>query len=191
MEAFQHTATRRWLPKCFMPMRRASRFNTQPPEGGCFLCVTHGLTPCCFNTQPPEGGCRQQNRPALHVLRFNTQPPEGGCFYPVGINHRYRIVSTHSHPKVAALTGSAVAGGGEFQHTATRRWLLGISEPKAEDQQFQHTATRRWLLSLRNSWFNPLLFQHTATRRWLLSNLRHCSPNTLVSTHSHPKVAAS
>ena len=77
------------------------RFNTQPPEGGCFLY--NGLAPAqgCFNTQPPEGGCAVKlcgnpktlvsthSHPKVaadfldgrnHVYRrFNTQPPEGGC----------------------------------------------------------------------------------------------------------------
>ena len=79
-----------------------SRFNTQPPEGGCHykttltferrIVSTHSHPKVaaliellklsvsrCFNTQPPEGGC-----PALPVMlarcgSFNTQPPEGGC----------------------------------------------------------------------------------------------------------------
>ena len=34
------------------------------------------------------------------------------------------------------------------------------------------------------------MFQHTATRRWLLSSLFLSAPKALVSTHSHPKVAA-
>ena len=77
-----------------------------------------------FNTQPPEGGCnfpffkftfyrRFQHtatrrwlpglfKTAISINGFNTQPPEGGC--PIARTNFYcfRIVSTHSHPKVAA-----------------------------------------------------------------------------------------
>ena len=78
-------------------------------------------------------------------------------------------VSTHSHPKVAATGGVMRATG----HTA-----------------FQHTATRRWLRLIEyvQSW--AVEFQHTATRRWLpLANVKS-KQNGIVSTHSHPKVAA-
>ncbi|ERH27514.1 hypothetical protein HMPREF9065_01210, partial [Aggregatibacter sp. oral taxon 458 str. W10330] len=34
-----------------------SRFNTQPPEGGCSRVKDKALTKSGFNTQPPEGGC--------------------------------------------------------------------------------------------------------------------------------------
>ena len=101
-----------------------------------------------------------------------------------------------------------------FQHTATRRWLLrrkystafrflGFNTQPPEggcfpsfirnskNRQFQHTATRRWLP------FNQILqrkttqFQHTATRRWLHFDFFSSGVILKVSTHSHPKVAAS
>ena len=34
------------------------------------------------------------------------------------------------------------------------------------------------------------VFQHTATRRWLPTHFRNGCSKGLVSTHSHPKVAA-
>ena len=56
---------------------------------------------------------------------------------------------------------------------------------------FQHTATRRWLQILSPSDRNTSGFQHTATRRWL-PQLKCMLYHFLdVSTHSHPKVAAS
>ena len=101
-----------------------------------------------------------------------------------------------------------------FQHTATRRWLLfprnhathckqsfntqppegGCSMQTANSystSQFQHTATRRWLqfISLTVAYFSQ--FQHTATRRWLRINPLVIRDDRRVSTHSHPKVAAS
>ena len=78
-------------------------------------------------------------------------------------------VSTHSHPKVAAHGQSLIIKLCWFQHTATRRWLLYCLYRVIRYKWFQHTATRRWLLCLSH-------------------------PSGLsepVSTHSHPKVAAS
>ena len=81
-----------------------NRFNTQPPEGGCFqtaaglpllVVSTHSRlkaaaifwTICnsqiiCFNTQPPEGGCFSSPHSRNLTSSFNTQPPEGGCRPP-------------------------------------------------------------------------------------------------------------
>ena len=79
------------------------------------------------------------------------------------------VVSTHSHPKVAAyLISKFLRSKKMFQHTATRRWL----------------PMNYWLI------FMNMMFQHTATRRWLLKTLYSPFQKRLVSTHSHPKVAA-
>ena len=124
-------------------------------------------------------------------MRFNTQPPEGGC-----------LVSLFSF--LPALW---------FQHTATRRWLPGeislngnaskcfnTQPPEggcpqkyilfAKALMFQHTATRRWLQLTRFACYLTVMFQHTATRRWLLFKRCHSCSACRVSTHSHPKVAA-
>ena len=79
-----------------------------------------------------------------------------------------RDVSTHSHPKVAAILITASGSRLTFQHTATRRWLLFHIQ------------------------FSPYCqeFQHTATRRWLLLEIQNHYDYKIVSTHSHPKVAA-
>ena len=77
-------------------------------------------------------------------------------------------VSTHSHPKVAAHNHNKLIALFKFQHTATRRWLQPTTgEPKRQKK-----------------------FQHTATRRWLHLPLSMDCLNKHVSTHSHPKVAA-
>ena len=55
---------------------------------------------------------------------------------------------------------------------------------------FQHTATRRWLHFLWVGGRNLMAFQHTATRRWLHKGNNFLVFTTNVSTHSHPKVAA-
>ena len=101
------------------------------------------------------------------------------------------MVSTHSHPKVAASLMSVFLLTKRFQHTATRRWLpVDWSFNTCLCFAFQHTATRRWLQKNRGtarefycrfntqppeggcgmSLFLPVTdwkFQHTATRRWL------------------------
>ena len=55
--AFQHTATRRWLRLLAVAVTAISSFNTQPPEGGCWLVDSPNRCRHGFNTQPPEGGC--------------------------------------------------------------------------------------------------------------------------------------
>ena len=57
------------------------------------------------------------------------------------------VVSTHSHPKVAATDAARRRlARGTLQHTATRRWLRPTKTDKQGVKSFQHTATRRWLL---------------------------------------------
>ena len=129
------------------------------------------------------------------------------------LKSQHRLVSTHSHPKVAASNTRTVFGDIKFQHTATRRWLHPIRQsyyqlPQSFNTQppeggcnkiikelrlekwFQHTATRRWLLVLRDDGTLKRLFQHTATRRWLQPHFTITEWALIVSTHSHPKVAA-
>ena len=98
-----------------------------------------------FNTQPPEGGCIANNKDLVTNLGFNTQPPEGGC-QRLEEHNKKGVVSTHSHPKVAAAHCLASAACELFQHTATRRWLLDVEGGDYQVIEFQHTATRRWLL---------------------------------------------
>ena len=56
----------------------ALRFNTQPPEGGWVILLSHRLNQSCFNTQPPEGGWMRILALFDDGNGFNTQPPEGG-----------------------------------------------------------------------------------------------------------------
>ena len=100
-------------------------------------------------------------------------------------------VSTHSHPKVAAL-GMMVSCVTikRFQHTATRRWLLKYSYQLVSDKQFQHTATRRWLPAARhNSSINCVVSTHSHPKVAAVF-FAICNAINKVSTHSHPKVAA-
>ena len=85
---------------------RNSRFNSQPPEGGCTKKQGELWQPSSFNSQPPEGGCafppssqasssafqftaarrrlRSGQRAARRGWCFNSQPPEGGCAEKLG-----------------------------------------------------------------------------------------------------------
>ena len=145
----------------------------------------------CFNTQPPEGGCIKPIFNHLLLISFNTQPPEGGCNKESKMEFNSYQVSTHSHPKVAARALNPFSSSIWFQHTATRRWLPPVFFCHKRYVKFQHTATRRWLP-------NPLLVRF---QRFLVSTHSHPkvaaaqnvkgSFDMLVSTHSHPKVAAS
>ena len=103
MWAFQHTATRRWLPIGMQLITPANRG---------------------FNTQPPEGGCMREPRIKTRYVSF--QHTATRRWLPIIL--RYDVVSfsvsTHSHPKVAALyTNLSIYILTMFQHTATRRWL--------------------------------------------------------------------
>ena len=121
---------------------------------------------------------------------FNTQPPEGGCdgkTYMLVLSN----VSTHSHPKVAAIASSrAICAQDVSTHSHPKVAATSSASFTAIPSWFQHTATRRWL---RVSWVDGYflrMFQHTATRRWLQNRRDGARRQPTVSTHSHPKVAA-
>ena len=125
----------------------------------------------------------------------------------------YLMVSTHSHPKVAALPRNKWRGGvwvsthshpkvaaTDLTNTGTKDESFNTQPPEggcvyntADGKLytwFQHTATRRWLPTLTGLPWLCLRFQHTATRRWLPLDVRIKHAEAEVSTHSHPKVAA-
>ena len=78
--SFQHTATRRWLPD------------------GLYISPVFRL----FQHTATRRWLRRSPECFSQIHGFNTQPPEGGCVIDkeVLINPG---VSTHSHPKVAAV----------------------------------------------------------------------------------------
>ena len=107
----------------------------------------------------------------LNMYQFDSvsthsHPKVAAAQYPE-LNRLFGV-STHSHPKVAALKSGKPQLNLKFQHTATRRWLPAVWPTISAGRSFQHTATRRWLRG---------------------QGFRH-SDDKLVSTHSHPKVAA-
>ena len=78
-------------------------------------------------------------------------------------------VSTHSHPKVAAIS---------FHYKISFCCCFNTQPPEGGCKaKVSYNTARRW-------------FQHTATRRWLplVGSVRDFM--SFVSTHSHPKVAA-
>ena len=101
------------------------------------------------------------------------------------------LVSTHSHPKVAA---NAVV------YSVTIGTVSTHSHPKVAACCFSKLKPATWGFNTQPPeggcvWADifALLnkkFQHTATRRWLHYLLQFLQINLAVSTHSHPKVAA-
>ena len=117
--------------------------------------------------------------------------PKVAAYWNIKIRHQF-LVSTHSHPKVAAsASGAAVVR------------LLGFNTQPPEGGCIRHVSfylhRRRFNTQPPEGGCKPEiqlvdhlnLFQHTATRRWLQSKIALQSSIRTVSTHSHPKVAAS
>ena len=121
---FQHTATRRWLLCLSHPSGLSEPVSTHShPKVAASKNKIIKQKYKCFNTQPPEGGCTISYRKVTANMSFNTQPPEGGCLpNKMQVAGMY-MVSTHSHPKVAAKVRHLRWLSRQFQHTATRRWL--------------------------------------------------------------------
>ena len=100
-------------------------------------------------------------------------------------------VSTHSHPKVAAVVLPEYMSGLQFQHTATRRWLLQHISANGSYMLFQHTATRRWLSRSGSIDLTPRVSTHSHPKVAARTYGQRHPIVGIVSTHSHPKVAAS
>ena len=185
----------------------------------------------CFNTQPPEGGCYIGCSPdGLVGVSTHSHPKVAG------LNSFWlRIETAFQHTATRRWLWSMARRWRSalwFQHTATRRWLAHAALAVKAQTGFQHTATRRWLLrplgrggafggfntqppeggcsqtarfgfelavsthshpkvaaGFPSSCARRRRFQHTATRRWLLDSFSRYRRRG-VSTHSHPKMAA-
>ena len=79
-----------------------------------------------------------------------------------------KVVSTHSHPKVAAMSIEQEPEVKKFQHTATRRWL-----------RQNHYITK--LIIFVSTHSHPKVAAFSFCKLFMFMD---------VSTHSHPKVAA-
>ena len=98
---FQHTAPRRWLLLAHCGFALHWRFNTQLPEGGCFDCGLIYIINRSFNTQPPEGGCIPGDDLIVSQCVSTHRHPKVAAV-KVKLPLAATPVSTHSHPKVAA-----------------------------------------------------------------------------------------
>ena len=162
---FQHSAARRRLKDSPLMMSNNACFNTQPPEGGCYI-----ISACTKSL-------RFQHSAARRRLVQSAQ-------WCVKLK-----VSTLSRPKAADFHLPVIWPGYMFQHSAARRRLRPIdqalesvgvstlSRPKAADLQgyglniiqwFQHSAARRRLACCNMTCVSYRLFQHSAARRRLL-----------------------
>ena len=213
--AFQHTATRRWLPFGITLSFWLLAVSTHShPKVAAAPSKARFRPLQSFNTQPPEGGCQMRKNGKIYNYGFNTQPPEGGCII---LTYLYRLtvkfqhtatrrwlqtsntaincciaVSTHSHPKVAACSSVITTRSTiRFQHTATRRWLhTSVKFDIIINVVSTHSHPKVAAGVISRNWYQSLLFQHTATRRWLPAYSPASFWISNVSTHSHPKVAA-
>ena len=143
-----------------------------------------------FNTQPPEGGC-EPGYPRCRPAYVSTLSHPKVAASAAAIKPTAGTVSTLSHPKVAAIAGSSGAAFRQFQHSATRRWLLFRCLAKNHCGQFQHSATRRWLQRPSRPQAQLASFNTQPPEGGCGRYARH-QPQNLhhVSTLSHPKVAA-
>ena len=193
---FQHTATRRWLPKraCFALRFLIVSTHSHPKVAALkFLRLVFPVL------------LFQHTATRRWLLLVKSQTLTSGLFQHTATRrwlHRDEAadliledVSTHSHPKVAAIGillvlirfhrfNTQPPEGGcllvvQPEHQSNRfntQPPEGGCQPKVQRlllvAMFQHTATRRWLpkLVLLRAVFE--LFQHTATRRWLQAGTR-------------------
>ena len=186
---FQHTATRRWLPQTALPLIWAHEFQHTATRRWLRGGVDCEKTQQRFNTQPPEGGCSQLKQQFIDTYLFQHTATRRWLRNLTAEAINRKAVSTHSHPKVAALFGWLIRANCPFQHTATRRWLLAYSTAHRVGFMFQHTATRRWLLR-RAKMSSVLVGFNTQPPEGGCHQRAGFDPKLGVSTHSHPKVAA-
>ena len=143
---FQHTATRRWLRVVFEPGRDLSEVSTHshPKVAANFSSIRSGVLEVSTHSHPKVAASAMDNQANRAIVSTHSHPKVAAaafCCVP-----KVPAVSTHSHPKVAACEKHNDEGKQPFQHTATRRWLLGSASRLLPLNVFQHTATRRWLL---------------------------------------------
>ena len=187
-------------------------FNTQPPEGGC-ICSIFRAMPVWFQHTATRRWLLLTCGHLNHCASFNTQPPEGGCKKPKNVYHLMMkfqhtatrrwlrkffrllttiyLVSTHSHPKVAAQAnqcGQTVISC--FNTQPPEGGCEYIVSGFSFNSGFNTQPPEGGCAPVLHFIFLLLKFQHTATRRWLLSVTRYGILSISVSTHSHPKVAA-
>ena len=100
----------------------------------------------CFNTQPPEGGCFLFLKCFIFWFLFQHTAARRRLLAKEEKSGSDYKVSTHSRPKAAANPWFTAASKNWFQHTAARRRLQLPNSGVTFNILFQHTAARRRLL---------------------------------------------
>ena len=190
---FQHTAARRRLQGAWIVPVSLSRFNTQPPEGGC----ANG------GGARPGDGVSTHSRPKAAARRSLTLPRAGrfqhtaarrrlpaGRAVPgaaVGFQHtaaRRRLRPTNTTPKPTPGFNTQPPEGGCARRPGQRRPRAGFNTQPPEGGCLRERLDTAWGWSFNtqppeggcNGW-RPYpstiqSFQHTAARRRLLQRLR-------------------
>ena len=142
---------------------RSYCFNTQPPEGGCYLRKIVEVLISCFNTQPPEGGCLAQGVLASAVEPVSTHSRPKAAAVRRGLLFLSGTVSTHSRPKAAAdqLILEHKRGKG-FNTQPPEGGCVWLQIDPFGATMFQHTAARRRLRRHPSGQDMGILFQHTS-----------------------------
>ena len=99
------------------------------------------------------------------------------------------LVSTHSHPKVAATSLTVAVYQQMFQHTATRRWLQNTLKNQPSRMCFNTQPPEGGCPCLRKQNRENTSFNTQPPEGGCVVAGRPGTGKT-VSTHSHPKVAA-
>ena len=167
--AFQHTATRRWLPSFTSSRYFSANVST--------------------HSHPKVAAFFHQCRSVTANVSTHSHPKVAAGFF-ISIITTIKV-STHSHPKVAAIVEcdiqdeSLVSTHSHPKVAAWRTWQSRFPETGFNTQPPEGGCVRCILECL-----VAIQFQHTATRRWLRPLWLGYYLQSTVSTHSHPKVAA-
>ena len=106
------------------------------------------------------------------------------------IKQELQQVSTHSHPKVAAPSACAVRPNVPVSTHSHPKVAAGEDELVLLTDRVSTHSHPKVAAALTARQYCQVRFQHTATRRWLLDVYVRFVLDAVVSTHSHPKVAA-
>ena len=155
--------------------------------------ISYHIVSCSgFNTQPPEGGCQPEATLEECIERFQHTATRRWLRATTEKSIAEQLmVSTHSHPKVAAsMLSTPTHRITTFQHTATRRWL-----PVACGALwvFYEVSTHSHPKVAAATWIKFINFDKVSTHshpKVAAQELNKLNENLAVSTHSHPKVAA-
>ena len=145
--------------------------------------------PCCFNTQPPEGGCDEAENLSTRSLVSTHSHPKVAATITDLLSTAYEV-STHSHPKVAACRCLPTCGWGNVStHSHPKVAACDSQREKLTAAVSTHSHPKVAASVRRNHWGEGGSFntQPPEGGCQVASN----KPEGLsVSTHSHPKVAA-